>query len=167
LLALAVPTVIAGLCGINSFIDGQFIDNANEVVLPWYKEILAPMAHAPFAAIAGLGAFLFGFAFAYAIYSGATKDPLPEKLGFLARAMRNRFYFDEIYQALILITHEALSGLAAWIDRWLVAGLAIRGLHGTTEIAGRALRLMQTGNLQTYAFWVVIGLSIILFFALK
>jgi NADH-quinone oxidoreductase subunit L len=166
LLALAVPTVIAGLTGINTFIDGQFTAT-DEVVMPWYKEILAPMSHAPFAAIAGLGAFLFGFAFAYAFYSGASKDPLSEKLGLLARAMRNRFYFDEIYQALNFVTHEALSHLANWIDRWLVGGLAIRGLHGTTEIAGRALRLMQTGNLQTYAFWIVIGLSILLFFALK
>ena len=42
----------------------------------------------------------------------------------------------------------------------------MRGVHGTTELVGRALRLLQTGNLQTHAFLVVAGLVLILFFAL-
>jgi NADH-quinone oxidoreductase subunit L len=165
LLALAVPSVIAGVAGINYFIDTQF--GGAESDLSFVQQIIAPFSHAPFAAMAGLGAFIFGLGIAFAIYSGAAKDPLSEKLGFIAKAMRSRFYFDELYHLLILITHEALSFIANWIDRWLLGGLAIRGLHGTTEIAGRTLRLMQTGNLQTYAFWIVIGLSILLFFALK
>ena len=92
---------------------------------------------------------------------------MPEKLGFLSRAMRDRFYFDEIYSGLIAITHEAVSRFANWFDRWIIAGLGVRGLHGSTEIVGRALRLVQTGNLQTYAFLFVAGLVLILLFALK
>ena len=72
---------------------------------------------------------------------------MPGKLGFISRAMRDRFYFDEIYSGLIAITHEAVSRLANWFDRWIIAGLGVRGLHGSTEIFGRALRLVQTGNL--------------------
>jgi NADH-quinone oxidoreductase subunit L len=81
--------------------------------------------------------------------------------------MRDRFYFDELYDKLIAITHELLSKLALWIDQWIIAGLGIRGLHGTTEIFGRALRLVQTGNLQTYAFLFVASLVVVLLFALK
>ena len=81
--------------------------------------------------------------------------------------MRDRFYFDEIYSGLIGITHEALSRLANWFDQWIVAGLGVRGLHGTTEIVGRALRLFQTGNLQTYAFLFVASVVIVLLFAMK
>ncbi len=165
LVLLAIPTVLAGFWGINAYLDQQF--NPAIEHYRWYKEILAPFAHAPLAAITGLAAVLFGGSFAYGLYYNAVEDPLPKRIGIFARAMRNRFYFDEIYRVLIAMTHETISWIANWIDRWLVGGLAIRGLHGTTEIAGRALRLMQTGNLQTYAFWVVIGLAVILLFVLK
>ena len=36
--------------------------------------------------------------------------------------MRNRFYFDEIYDALIAATQESLAKLADWFDRWIIAG---------------------------------------------
>lgn len=80
--------------------------------------------------------------------------------------MRNRFYFDEIYRVLIAIAHELLSRLANWFDRWIVAGLMVRGTHGTTELFGRALRLAQTGNLQTYSFLFAAGVVLVLWFVL-
>jgi len=43
----------------------------------------------------------------------------------------------------------------------------VRGAHGSTELAGRVLRLAQTGNLQTYAFWFAAGLAAVLVFALS
>jgi len=43
----------------------------------------------------------------------------------------------------------------------------VRGVHGSTELAGRALRLLQTGNLQTYAFLFVLGVACVLYFALR
>ena len=52
------------------------------------------------------------------------------------------------------------------MDRWLVAGLLVRGTHGTTELAARALRLAQTGNLQTYALWFTLGVALVLYLAL-
>jgi NADH-quinone oxidoreductase subunit L len=85
----------------------------------------------------------------------------------LSRALRNRFYFDEIYERLIALSHEALARLADWFDRWIISGVAIRGLHGTTEILGRALRQVQTGNLQTYAFLIVLGVAVMLYLALS
>ena len=42
----------------------------------------------------------------------------------------------------------------------------VRGAHGTTELVGRALRLAQTGNLQTYAFLFVLGVAVVLYFVL-
>jgi hypothetical protein len=38
--------------------------------------------------------------------------------------------------------------------------------HGTTELTGRALRLVQTGNLQTYALIFALGVALVLFLAL-
>ena len=77
--------------------------------------------------------------------------------------MRNRFYFDELYQATVIRLHDFLAAVADWFDRWIIAGLAVRGTHGTTELAGRALRLLQTGNLQTYAFLFALGVALVLY----
>ncbi len=167
LVILAVPTVLAGFWGIDLFLGRQLAPEAVAHHGNFLETMFAPFGHAPLAALVGLGATIFGFSLAYGIYANAEKDPLPEKLGFLSRAMRDRFYFDEIYSGLIAITHEAVSRLANWFDRWIIAGLGVRGLHGSTEIVGRALRLVQTGNLQTYAFLFVAGLVLVLLFALK
>lgn len=80
--------------------------------------------------------------------------------------MKNRFYFDEIYEFLIALTQEALARLAQFVDRWIIAGLLVRGAHGTTELFGRALRLVQTGNLQTYTFLFVLGVALLLIFVI-
>ena len=164
---LAVASTLGGFVGIGHFLQRHF--NPGEAIphLSIGEEMFAPFTHAPMAAFLGLGAVVFGFSAAYALYAGAEKDPLPEKLGFLSRAMRNRFYFDELYTGLIRITHELLAQLADWFDRWIVAGLMVRGLHGTTELVGRGLRLVQTGNLQTYAFLVAAGVALILYLFLR
>ena len=80
--------------------------------------------------------------------------------------MRNRFYFDEFYEVTVIRLHDFIAAIAAWIDKWLIAGLAVRGTHGTTELVGRALRLLQTGNLQTYAFLFALGVAVVLYLAL-
>jgi len=115
---------------------------------------------------ASLGAILFGGAFALSLYWKAGKDPLPEKLGALARTLRNRFYFDEFYEATVIKLHDSIAAIADWFDQWIIAGLIVRGTHGTTELFGRALRLVQTGNLQTYAFLSVLGVAVVLYFVL-
>jgi NADH-quinone oxidoreductase subunit L len=167
LVALSIPTVLSGLWGIDTFLDRQFHPGEIASAGGWLEKMFAPIRHSPLAALSGLGAFLFAYSAARALYQNAGTDPLPEKLGALARAMRSRFYFDEIYRWLIAATHELLSHLADWFDRWIIAGLGVRGLHGTTELAGRALRLVQTGSLQTYAFLIVLGVVIVMFFVLK
>jgi NADH-quinone oxidoreductase subunit L len=164
---LAVPSLLAGWWGIDSFIAKTFTSVSEGQAQAWYQNVLAPFNHSPLAALFGILATAAGFSLAYQLYARASKDPLPEKLGVLSRAMRNRFYFDEIYDALIAATQESLAKLADWFDRWIIAGLAVRGAHGTTELFGRALRLAQTGNLQTYAFLFVAGVVVVLFLVLR
>jgi NADH-quinone oxidoreductase subunit L len=166
LIVLAVFSFIGGYIGIDAFISRMFA-TPGEHEASWLQSLLEPFGHNALAAMFGLLAIIIGLSLAATIYLGATKDPLPLRLGWFARAMRNRFYFDELYAGLIAITHEALSKFADWFDRWIIAGLGVRGTHGTTEIFGRALRLVQTGNLQTYAFLFAFGLAIVLFFVLK
>jgi NADH-quinone oxidoreductase subunit L len=165
LIVLAVPSAIGAFIGIESFVGQQF--GHDEAAHGGLLDVFAPFNHSPLAAFAGLFAVGLGFSFALGCYGKAERDPLPEKLGALARAMRNRFYFDEIYDEIIAKTQDALATAADWFDRWIVAGLLVRGAHGTTELFGRALRLVQTGSLQTYAFLFAAGVAFVLFFVLR
>ena len=81
--------------------------------------------------------------------------------------MNQRFWFDELYQWLIENLQENLARITDAADRWIIAGMLVRGAHGTTELFGRVLRLAQTGNLQTYAFWFTAGLVVVLIYALR
>ncbi|MBI3415758.1 MAG: NADH-quinone oxidoreductase subunit L [Verrucomicrobia bacterium] len=166
LVVLAVPSTLAGFWGIDRFI-GRNFGGDHAATTSWLDQLFAPFNHSPLAALFGLLATIVGFSLAYTFYAKAENDPLPEKLGALSRAMRNRFYFDEIYEWLIAATHELVSRLAEFVDRWFIAGLGVRGAHGTTELIGRALRLAQSGNLQTYAFLFVAGLVVVIWFSLK
>jgi NADH-quinone oxidoreductase subunit L len=154
---LTVPTLLAGYWAIDRIYGIELSGGQAAGHSDW--------AHG-LAAACSLAAVLAGVVLAWRWYYRATADPLPERLGMLAEAMRDRFYFDELYRAGAIRFHEGCAALAAWIDQWLVAGLFVRGTHGTTEFVGRALRLMQTGNLQTYAFFLVLGLAIMIYLAL-
>ncbi|MBL6763922.1 MAG: NADH-quinone oxidoreductase subunit L [Verrucomicrobiae bacterium] len=162
---LAIPSVIAGFWGIDVYL-AETLPGGHGHASTWYEAMFAPINHSPLAAMFGLLAVAFGHAFARRLYANAVSDPLPLSAGLLAKIMRDRFYFDEIYAFLIRISQGALSTVADWFDRWIIAGLFVRGVSGFTDLFGRALRMLQTGNLQTYAFWLAAGIVVILFLTL-
>jgi NADH-quinone oxidoreductase subunit L len=185
LIALAIASVIAGGLGIHRFMEGQFfVAAAKEQVSlwPWWldpfskehgfalgrmmAEVFEPFRSAPVAALCGLGAFVFGFLAARGLYVNAASDRLPESLPALCRLMRNRFYFDELYVWLIALTQGAMARLAAAFDDVFLSG-GVRFISGGTELLGRGLRLVQSGNLQTYAFLSAAGIALALYFMLR
>ena len=131
------------------------------------QQLIAPFTHAPLAATLGLLAMALGFAAAWSLYAKAAQDPLPARLGVVSRWMRDRFYLDELYRATFIRLHDFLAAIAGWIDRWIIAGIGVQGVHGTTELLGRTLRQFQTGNLQTYAFLFALGVGLVLIFVLR
>ena len=165
LMVLALFSVIGGVIGVEEIYRHDFSGEA-EPAAGFGATLFAPFAHSPLAASLGLLAFAVGLVAAWSLYAKAATDPLPAKLGLLSRAMKNRFYFDEIYAATVIRAHDALAALANWIDQWLVEGFAIGALRGGTDLTGRGLRLVQTGNLSTYAFLFVLGVALVLYFVL-
>lgn len=166
LVFLAIPSVIAGLWGMGGFFDSFFDPEHAHESLPFYSIVFQPFQHAPMAAFAGLGAVLFGFVSCFELYRKADTDPIASALPWFSGLLRNRFYFDEIYGFLIRCTQDALARLADIIDRWILAGLVVKGVHGTTEFFGRALRLVQTGSIQTYAFVFILGATLVFYLIL-
>jgi NADH-quinone oxidoreductase subunit L len=119
------------------------------------------------AAIVGLLVAAAGIYVAYTLYAKAARDPLPTKLGGLSTAMRNRFYFDELYEMTVIPLHDAIAALAGWFDRWIIDGFCVGLVRGGTDLIGRTLRMVQTGNIQAYAFLFALGVALVLWLALK
>jgi NADH-quinone oxidoreductase subunit L len=163
MLFLLVPAVILGFFGLEEYLSACFGGAHAEASLPWYGQLFAPFAHAPLAAFCGLGAAGFGFMAAKGLYQNAEKDPLPGMLGCWAQGMRERFYWDELYDIIVASTQDLLAYFVNAFDRWIIAGLCVRGLHGFVELTGRLLRLLQTGNVQSAVLFFAAGAALVLY----
>jgi NADH-quinone oxidoreductase subunit L len=162
---LAVFGIIGGVLGIEALFGGMLNPGA-EHPHSLAAQLVYPFKHAPVAALSGLAAFGVGLFAAWTLYAKAKVDPLPAKLGGLSRAMSNRFYFDELYEATVIKVHDSIAAVVDWFDRWLIGFAAVRGSAGATNLFGNVLRFVQSGNLQGYAFLLVLGVAVILFFVL-
>jgi len=163
LVVLAVLAVFGGFIGITTIYNSLFAPDVEKLTVA--QQLVEPL-HNIVPMLLGIGAVAVGLFGAYTLYGKTTTDPLPAKLGGLATAMKNRFYFDELYEATFIRLHDALAALADFIDRWLVEGLCIGFIRGGTDLSGRTLRLLQTGNLQTYAFLFTLGVAVVLYLML-
>ena len=163
---LAVLSVIGGFMGIEGLYAAHFEPESAGHAAGFARQILEPFNDSPLGALFGLFAVGMGFTMAYAVYRRSSADPLPERLGWVSRAMQNRFYFDELYERVLIPCTQGLAArIASGLDRWVIGG-AVRFTHGSTELAGRALRLFQTGSIQTYAFLLVLGVAVVLYLVL-
>ena len=135
----------------------------NDFLITQWKTLKGPTHAAEAAAlIGGSIATLLGLSLGWFIYRRAKEDPLPSRLGALARVMLNKFYFDETYDWINRWTQEKLSHMADWFDRWVLAGAGVKGTSGAIDLTGCLLRLFQSGNLQTYTLLLAIGLLLML-----
>ena len=164
LVILAIFATIGGFIGITNNYGSQFA--AEHETLSLAQQLLEPLK-TPVPMLIGIGVALAGIFLAFSLYKKADTDPLPAKLGVLATWMRDKFYFDELYEATFIRAHDFLAAVADWIDRWILEGAIIGAIRGGTDLSGRALRLAQTGNLQTYAFLFVLGVALLLYFVLE
>ena len=123
-----------------------------------------PFREAPLAATLGLAAFALGLGAAYACYFGQDSDPLPGRIPFISNVLRHKFYFDEFYAEVIALFHDAPARFVNACNKCIM--LVVRLIHGTTEWTGRVLRLIQTGNLQTYTLLMAAGAALALYLML-
>ena len=163
LVILAIFATIGGFIGITNNYGSQFA--AEHETLSLTQQLLEPL-HTPVPMLIGIGVALAGIFLAFSLYKNTATDPLPKKLGGLATAMKNKFYFDELYEATFIRFHDFLAAVADWLDRWILEGAIIGAIRGGTDLSGRALRLAQTGNLQTYTILFVLGVVLVLYFVL-
>jgi len=165
LVLLAVASVAGGFMGIRQFIAPQYPPPAPGVAAAAIFAPFEPFREAPYAAMMGLAAFAVGLAAAYFYYAGAASDPLPAKMPALSNALRHAFYFDDFYAEVVDLFHDTPARAANLLDK--IIQLLVRLVHGTAEGLGRVLRLLQTGNLQTYSLLMAAGVALALYLMLK
>jgi NADH-quinone oxidoreductase subunit L len=107
-----------------------------------------------------LTVFLAGSILGFLLYREKSKDPVVIPL------FTNRFYIDQFYSVLVKWTQDLLAQISGFIDRWIIDGGIIRGLGGMTWSCGFALRFLQIGNLQAYAFLFGFGVVLLLYLIL-
>jgi NADH-quinone oxidoreductase subunit L len=163
LIALAIFALSGGVIGIWNIYGLEFIADFKPLS---FQEQLTEPVHKIFPMLCGITAVVVGWFLAHSLYKNAATDPLPAKLGFFATAMKNKFYFDELYEATVIRLHDFIAALMDLIDRWVVEILCLGTIRGGTNLTGRMLRQFQTGNLQTYAFLFAFGVAVVLYFVL-
>jgi len=133
---------------------------ANGAVGHEYHEALHKLhsaAGSTLAMVLGTLAFAIGAGAGYVLYAGKDKDPI------LIPPFKQKFYFDELYAALIAGTQDLLAKLSAFADKWIIDG-AVRVGSGAVWGLGFVLRFFQFGNLQGYAFIFGAGVVALIYF---
>ncbi len=171
LLILAVLSAFTGLINTPEFLNGH----------QWFSRFLSAsvgggLSHTVHGAnewvLAGfaLAASLAGIGIAWLMYFSKKIDP--EKLSAdyqpVYKLWFNKYFVDEIYAKFIIRPVYWFSENILWkgIDRKGIDG-AINVTAFTVDMTGRILRIFHSGFVQTYGFFMLIGVALILYYLLR
>ncbi len=170
LIVLAVLSLIGGWIGWPQFLGGS---NHFE---HWLEPVLAAPAAAHAAGKESIEFLLMGLSLAMAalgVYIAyylflkrrEAADRLAQASGGIYRLLLNKYYVDEIYRFLFVKPLILGSTEVLWKT------LDVKAIDGTVNLAARAtrgfgdtLRKIQSGNIRSYAGWVVIGALLLIGF---
>jgi NADH-quinone oxidoreductase subunit L len=170
LVALAIPSVIIGYLTVEPILFGGYFGNAikvleaHDVVGELKAEWHGPMAFALRSLIsapvwlAALGVYT---AWWCVLKRPAFGDAMRERFSGIYRVLVNKYYFDWFNENVLVPLARGL-GIALWRggDQAVIDGAFV---NGSAEAVGRlagVTRLLQSGFLYSYAFWMIIGLAV-------
>jgi NADH-quinone oxidoreductase subunit L len=116
----------------------------------------------PVLAVGSSVVVLLGLAFGAYVYWGRNRSSLfvawmPD----LYALVVNKFYFDDLYQAIIDRVVLGIARLLAWFDRNIVNNTGVNGTAALTVWTGFKLKYQETGKLPNYAFAIVLGVVVL------
>ena len=172
LVLLAIPAVAIGYLTVGPMLFGGFFGESiqvlprNDVVAALASHFHGPAAfalaaptHPPFwLALAGVLT-----AWWVVIKRPHALDDLEAPLVPLRRVLDNKYYFDWFNEHVLAAGSRGLGGVF-WKagDQTLIDGALVNGSAGLVGVLAGVVRRVQTGFLYTYAFWMVIGLALLL-----
>jgi NADH-quinone oxidoreductase subunit L len=172
LILLAIPSLLIGWVTVESVLFGGYFGDAITVlpmhdVLGHVKEEFHGPAQFVVHAFTGPAVYLAAAGVLAAWYLYIKRTELPAQIATRAaglyKLLANKFYFDEIYQAVFARGSRGL-GTALWRvgDVALIDGGMVNGSARVVGWLSGLLRQLQSGYLYHYAFAMVIGLSALL-----
>ena len=160
LIVLAVLSAIGGMIGIPHSLGG------NHWLSQWLSPVITHHAAAPdhtteymLMGITIVGVFV-SIVIAYNRYISKNHVPVSDESSRpgIAGLSYNKFYIDELYDAIIRKPLDSLSGFFYRImDTKVIDGI-VNGLGWSATEASKGLRLIQTGNVGFYIFMMVVGI---------
>jgi NADH-quinone oxidoreductase subunit L len=166
LILLAIPAVFAGVVFGLPLENGLIHKMLHGVLVPHTAEA----HHVSHATAYGLMILstIIGIIGIYVAYMFYIKKPdiLPAKTakaaGPIYRLFYNKWYFDEIYQALIVNPIVTISRFLWKGFDANVIDFIVNAFGHTARFLGQILRYIQTGRIQTYIFTMVVGVILLL-----
>jgi NADH-quinone oxidoreductase subunit L len=172
LVALAIPSVIIGALTVGPVLFGSyfgasiFVLPRNNVIGAVGAEFTGPMQ----TALHGLAALPFWFALAGVVtawacflYRPAWADAIAQRFRWLQTLLVQKYYFDWFNKNVIAALTRGI-GLGLWKggDQMLIDGVMVNGTADAVGRLGGLMRRVQSGYLYSYAFWMMIGLAVLL-----
>ncbi len=127
---------------------------------------LAPISLMAFSVVAaGAGILL---AFWFYLKQTEVSDRLAESLSGLYRLLVNKYYVDEVYDWVFVRPIRFGSEKILWetLDAGAIDRVMVNGAAEATAAVGGVLRRIQSGNLRSYATWILLGAVLWLAYAL-
>lgn len=114
--------------------------------------------HPSIVLIASIATLVLGLLAGFGLYAGKTKDPLSFAL------FRERFYIDRLYDNFIVkYLQDAFAAIVHFFDELFINGLLVGGISRGAQGIGLLIRRMQSGNLQTYAAFLGLGVLLVIY----
>ncbi len=112
-----------------------------------------------------VAAGLIGIGIAYFLYvvRPGLADTIAARAGGLYKVVYNKYFVDEIYDATVVNPLITGSRTVLWrgIDAGLIDGI-VNGVGSQSKGIGGILKLLQSGNIRSYATWVVFGSVVVI-----
>jgi NADH-quinone oxidoreductase subunit L len=160
--ALAVLAIVGGYIAIPgvdnvlekflepTFADSRFADTHPSTGAEWLGLVVGGVI-----AIAGIG-------LAWWVYlrEPGTATRLRERFAWLHRFLVNKWYFDELYDAMFVRPVATIGGFSRRvIETEFVQGTLVGGATGIVRVGTTLARAVQTGYLRLYALFLLLGVA--------
>jgi NADH-quinone oxidoreductase subunit L len=172
LIALAIPSLLIGGLTVGTVLFGDFFGPSIQVLEK--NDVIGELAHEFHGALAmGAHGFMsppFWLALAGAVtayifflWKPSLANSTARTFGWLRTILLNKYYFDWINENIIAGATRLL-GRSLWRggDAAIIDGALVNGSAATLGRLGGLVRRIQSGYLYSYAFWMIIGLAVLL-----
>jgi NADH-quinone oxidoreductase subunit L len=167
LMVLAVLSVVGGFIGIPEVLGGSnwLAEYLSPVIYNIGEKEVHALSHSTEYMLMGISTSLVIVMIiaAYVIYMSKKSLPVAEgQEAGVQKLLYNKYYIDELYNALVVKPLQGLSGFFGKVlDNVVVDGI-VNGVGKGVEAGSRALRYTQSGSISVYLFAMVIGIIIML-----